>query len=275
MFVEAINTIGTLTNAYEIGKKSQPLLGRLVRRVRDRKLNIVICGSAGTGKSTLSRLLSGNFGREDILQPYQLSPVTEESKLDSKPSGSILTLSGQSDFWGEELRKIADNQIDLVINVVSFGYHSIGRIEYQNLLGYQMGMTAREMLDVHINDKKVVELELLNKITPYLSIASKKKILMITLVTKQDLWWPDRQAIKNHYEVGQYNEVIKAVQNKLGQPHFRHEYFSASLLTENFGDGRGEIMAPVSEGYDQKIQLNNWDSFLSYVCDVLEIEIKR
>jgi predicted GTPase len=53
MFVEAINTIGTLANAHEIGKKSQPLLGKLIRRIRDRKLNIVICGAAGTGKSRM------------------------------------------------------------------------------------------------------------------------------------------------------------------------------------------------------------------------------
>ena len=78
MFVEAINTIGTLANAYEIGKKSQPLLGKLIRRIRDRKLNIVICGSAGTGKSTLGKLLSGEFYREDTLQSYQISLRTEE-----------------------------------------------------------------------------------------------------------------------------------------------------------------------------------------------------
>jgi hypothetical protein len=40
MFVEAISTIGTLANAYEIGKKSQPRLGKLIRRIRDRKLNL-------------------------------------------------------------------------------------------------------------------------------------------------------------------------------------------------------------------------------------------
>jgi ABC-type molybdenum transport system ATPase subunit/photorepair protein PhrA len=71
MFVEAINTIGTLANAYEIGRKSQPLLGKLIRRIRDRKLNIVICGAAGTGKSTLGKLLSGEFYREDILHKRQ------------------------------------------------------------------------------------------------------------------------------------------------------------------------------------------------------------
>jgi ATPase subunit of ABC transporter with duplicated ATPase domains len=110
MFVETINTLGTLTNAYDIGKKSQPLLGKLVRRIREQKLNIVICGDGGTGKSTLGRLLSGEFGRQDILQPYQISFRSEKLELDSKTSTSVLVLPGQSEFWGEELKKIANNR---------------------------------------------------------------------------------------------------------------------------------------------------------------------
>jgi energy-coupling factor transporter ATP-binding protein EcfA2 len=246
MFVETINTIGTLSNAYEIGKKSQPFLGKIVRLVRDKKLNIVICGAGGTGKSTLGKLLSGAFGREDILQPYQISHRTEELTLDSKTSSSVFVLPGQERDWGEALKKIANNQVDLLINVVSYGYHSIGPIDYQNLLGYQPGMTPREAIIPHKQGKLAVEIELLRKLTPYLSIASKRKIIMITLVTKQDLWWIDRNEVKSYYEQGNYNQIIQEVQRNLGTVNFSHEYFSAALLTENFGDDQGNILAPVS-----------------------------
>ncbi len=275
MFVETINTIGTLSNAYEIGKKSQPLLGKIVRLVRDRKLNIVVCGAGGTGKSTLGKLLSGAFGREDILQPYQISYRTEELTLDSKTASSILVLPGQDRFWGEELKKIANNQVDLLINVVSYGYHSIGPIEYQNLLGYQPGMTPREAIVPHRQGKLAIEIELLRKLTPYLSIASKRKILMITLVTKQDLWWIDRNEVKSYYEQGDYAQIIQEVQRTLSPVNFSHEYFSASLLTENFGDDRGNILAPVAEGYDQKIQVVNFDRLLYYIESNLDLEIRR
>jgi hypothetical protein len=275
MFVETINTIGTLSNAYEIGKKSQPLLGKLVRLVRDRKLNIVVCGAGGTGKSTLGKLLSGAFGREDILQPYQVSYRDEKLTLDSKTSGSILVLPGQDRFWGEELKKIANNQVDLLINVVSYGYHSIGPIEYQNLLGYQPGMTPREAIIPHRQGKLAIELELLRKLTPHLSIASKRKILMITLVTKQDLWWMNRNEVKKYYEQDDYAQIIQEVQRTLNPVNFSHEYFSASLLTENFGDDRGNILAPVAEGYDQKIQVVNFDRLLYYIESNLDLEIRR
>jgi energy-coupling factor transporter ATP-binding protein EcfA2 len=241
MFIEAVNTLNAATKAYEYGKKSQPLLGKLVRRIRDQKLNIVICGAGGTGKSTLGRLLSGEFGRQDILQPYQISFRSEKLELDSETSTSVLVLPGQSEFWGEELKKIANNRVDLLINVVSYGYHSImGQFDYQSILGYQRGMTPREVIVSHIEGKQPIEIELLHQLKPHLSIANKKKVLMITLVTKQDLWWPDRQEVKKHYEVGEYNNIVQEIRSQLGQSNFSHAYFLLHYLPKISGMSTGK-----------------------------------
>jgi GTPase SAR1 family protein len=274
MFVEAINTIGTLANAYEIGKKSQPLLGKLIRRIRDRKLNIVICGAAGTGKSTLGKLLSGEFDREDILQSYQISLRTEELELDSKTPSSILVLPGQSTFWNEALRKIANNQVNLIINIVAYGYQS-GLTDYQNLPSYQQGATPEEFLEAYTKDKRRLEIDLLDQLIPHLKVASNSKIVMMTLVTKQDLWWQNRHLVRDYYQLGIYSESIQQIQNTLGQANFIHDYISASLLTENFALGNGGILAPVAEGYDQKIQLVNFDRVLQFIENNLEIELGR
>jgi hypothetical protein len=274
MFVEAINTIGTLANAYEIGKKSQPLLGKLIRRIRDRKLNIVICGAGGTGKSTLGKLLSGEFYREDILQFYQMSLRTEELELDSQMPSSIFVLQGQPRFWTEALRKIANNQVNLIINVVAYGYHSIG-LDYQNLPSYRPGATPKEFLDAHVKDRRIIEIDLLDQLVPHLSVASNSKIVMMTLVTKQDLWWHSRHLVRDYYQRGIYHESINKIQNTLGQANFIHDYISASLLTENFSVGNGEILAPVAEGYDQKIQLVNFDRVIQFIENNLDIELRR
>ncbi len=275
MFVEAINTIGTLANAYEIGKKSQPLLGKLIRRIRDRKLNIVICGAAGTGKSTLGKLLSGEFYREDILQSYQISLRTEELELDSKTPSSILVLPGQSTFWNEALRKIANNQVNLIINVVAYGYHSIGQTDHHNFPIYQQGATTQEFLDAYAKDRRKLEIDLLEQLMPHLSLASNSKMVMMTLVTKQDLWWDNRHSVRDYYQIGVYNKSIKKIQNTLGQANFIHDYISASLLTENFAVGNGEILAPVAEGYDQRIQLLNFDRVSQFIENNLEVELGR
>lgn len=275
MFVEAINTVGTLSNAYEIGKRSQPLLSKLIRRIRDRQLRITIFGASGTGKSTLGKLLSGEFGQEDILQSYQASYKTEELPLDSRTTGVISVLPGQSQFWAEELRKITDGQVDLLINVVAAGYHSIGQADYRDLTGYQAGMTPRETMVPYGQGKQVVELELLQLLVPHLLIAGQRKVQMITLVTKQDLWWSDRQEVRKFYESGSYSQSIQEIQSHLGQNNFSHAYFSASLLTENLTDGAGLVLAAVTEGYDQRIQIINFNHFLGYLESILDLKMER
>jgi energy-coupling factor transporter ATP-binding protein EcfA2 len=276
MFIETINTIGTLTNAYEIGKKTKPFLDRLIRRVRNRQFNIVICGASGTGKSTLGKILSGEFGRDDILQPYQISLRVEERDLLSETTdGLIQILPGQTRFWPEALRKIANSKVDLVINIVSYGYHSISQNDYQSFPAYQPGSNSKDFLNAYIEVRKNLEIDLLNQITPHLSIANSGKMVMITLVTKQDLWWSERYQVKDYYQMNAYNESIKNIQNTLGKFNFIHEYISASLLTENFSIGGGEILAPVSEGYDQRCQVANFDKLLQFIENNFEIELGR
>jgi hypothetical protein len=270
MFVEETDTIDDLTITHQISRKFQPLLGQLANHIRAQKLNILICGAMGTGKSTVGRLLSGQYGLERTLQPYQLSPLIERRKSDKITSGSILVLPEESDAWEEKLKEIAVDRIDLVINVVSFGYHSISQTKYQNLLGYQVGMTAQEILDIYISSRIVVEIEVLQQLTPYLSTDRSKKMLMITLINKEDLWWSRSQSVMNHYEFGDYGKKIDTISSELGETNFQHEYFSASWFTENFRDSEGDIIASVCEGYDKKIQLTNSNKFLGYISDIFD-----
>jgi hypothetical protein len=78
--------------------------------------------------------------------------------------------------------------------------------------------------------------------------------------------------LSNAYEISKKSQQV---QRTLSPVNFSHEYFSASLLTENFGDDRGNILAPVAEGYDQKIQVVNFDRLLYYIESNLDLEIRR
>lgn len=80
---------------------------------------------------------------------------------------------------------------------------------------------------------------------------------MITLVTKQDLWWNERNKVKDHYMNGEYNSTIEKVMGRRGRNNFAHEYVSASLVLSNFSTSSGELLAPNTAGYDQNIQLEN------------------
>jgi hypothetical protein len=278
MFVEAINTASTVVSSYELSKKAVPLFSSIVRRIKNGKLNIVIAGAGGTGKSTLGKILAGDFGLENILQPYQVSNRTEEFQLDSKIPSSILVLPGQSRSWNEELRKIANSQVDLIINVVSYGYHSFARsgyVSYQNHPTYQSGMTIEQFVNTYTAKQRLTELDLLKKIAHYLSLAHKKKVVLITLVTKQDLWWNNRYQVRDYYQQGDYNLNIQDIEAQLGRNNFIHEYISLSLVTENFRSGDGEILVPVAEGYEQKIQVENLYQLLNFIKNNFGIEIGR
>jgi energy-coupling factor transporter ATP-binding protein EcfA2 len=279
MFVDPINTASTIVSSYELSKKAIPLFGSIVRRIRNGKLNIVIFGAGGTGKSTLGKVLAGEFGIENVLQPYQMSVRTEQLQLDSKVPSSIVVVPGQPGYvseWNEPLRQIANSQIDLIINVVSYGYHSFtrsGYASYQSHPDYQIGMTADNFVAIYSQNNRDLEMELLNKISPSLSLVNKKKTVMITLVTKQDLWWLNRQGVSDYYRSGEYDRVIRNIEQKLGSNNFKHQYISLSLLTENFRAGNSEILIPVAEGYEQKIQVLNLYQFLDFIQSTFDIQI--
>jgi hypothetical protein len=229
MFVEAINTASTVVSSYELSKKAVPLFSSIVRRIKNGKLNIVIAGAGGTGKSTLGKILAGDFGLENILQPYQVSNRTEEFQLDSKIPSSILVLPGQSRYWNEELRKIANSQVDLIINVVAYGYHSFTRYGYTSYLNhpdYQTGMTRLQFIDVYSEQRRTLEVDLLSTIAPHLLLSNKRKIFFITLVTKQDLWWANRSQVQDYYQNSNYDRKIQEIEAQLGKNNFVHEYIS-------------------------------------------------
>lgn len=85
---------------------------------------------------------------------------------------------------------------------------------------------------------------------------------MLTLVTKQDLWWDRRGEVRGYYEQGQYNTHITDIARARGSQNFRHDYVSASLVISNFRTGNGEILAQTIGGYDEIIQAQNQANLL-------------
>lgn len=78
---------------------------------------------------------------------------------------------------------------------------------------------------------------------------------MLSLISKQDLWWPQRVEVESHYREGEYGTAIQGVLNRVGRLNFRHEYAFSSLVISNFTTGMKETLKPNSEGYDQSLQV--------------------
>ena len=236
MFTDPIGTVSTGVSAIELSQKIFPSVKKIFQLLKDGELKIAIFGAGGTGKSTLGKVLSGKLDLNSLLQPYQESISIEQYKLDSNVVGSVIVAPGQirrEDTWDDLFRTMAGGKFKLIIHAVSYGYHSFGELGYTQHRLYQNGMNSDQFVDVYSRECRNRELDVLRRIEPHLSIADQKKTVLITLVTKQDLWWNNRLQVQDYYKNGNYENLIQDISNKKGSINFVHEYQSASLVMEN------------------------------------------
>ncbi|MFM7475681.1 MAG: ATP-binding cassette domain-containing protein [Microcystis aeruginosa] len=276
MFVETIEAIGTGVGVIEISEKLFPTFKRIFDLLKNGELKIAIFGAGGTGKSTLGKLLSGEFELSGLLQTYQESISIEQYKLESNKIGSVIVAPGQKrreDTWDDLLRTLVGGKIKLIIHVVSWGYHSFGEFSYTQHWLYQSGMTLEEFLREYAAVCRNRELDVLRRIEPHLSIADQRKTVVITLVTKQDLWWNNRLEVNKHYVEGAYEQLIQNIRNQRGANNFIHEYRSTSLVMENFLSGDNELLIPTTQGYDQRLKVANFRYFLNAIESLFQISL--
>lgn len=276
MFVETIEAIGTGVGVIEISEKLFPTFKRIFNLLKNGELKIAIFGAGGTGKSTLGKLLSGEFELSGLLQTYQESISIEQYKLESNKIGSVIVAPGQKrreDTWDDLLRTLVGGKIKLIIHVVSWGYHSFGEFSYTQHRLYQSGMTLEEFLREYAAVCRNRELDVLRRIEPHLSIADQRKTVVITLVTKQDLWWNNRLEVNKHYVEGAYEQLIQNIRNQRGANNFIHEYRSTSLVMENFLSGDNELLIPTTQGYVQRLKVANFRYFLNAIESLFQISL--
>lgn len=268
MFTDPIGTVSTGVSTIELSQKIFPSVKKIFQLLKDGELKIAIFGAGGTGKSTLGKVLSGKLDLNSLLQPYQESISIEQYKLDSDVVGTVIVAPGQirrEYTWEDLFRTMASGKFNLIINTVSWGYHSFGEIGYVQHKLYQNGMTSNQFMDVYAEECRIRGLDVLNKISPYLSIADRQKTVLITLVTKQDLWWNDRIKLQDYYQNGDYEKLIQDIRNKKGSASFIHEYQSASLVIENLFSGANELLVSTTGGYDQRLQAANFKKLIKTI----------
>jgi len=102
-----------------------------------------------------------------------------------------------------------------------------------------------------------------------LSAVSSGITITLTIVTKQDLWWPERNEVESHYTTGKYNSIIHGIRAQKGNENFSHEYLSLSNLINNFRIG-SKVYKETTQGYDQLLQLRNLENVLIRVEEMIK-----
>ncbi|MDX6692982.1 MAG: hypothetical protein QOF02_585 [Blastocatellia bacterium] len=268
MFIDPATIAGLGLTTFEHRNKLMPALRKVRYWLTHGKLQVAIFGPGGTGKTTVGQFLAGQLNLGVNTGTYKQSIEMEKYALKGDLVCKLLVPPGQPrrtiETWPALYRSLSKGTSGGVINVVSWGHHSFLEASYAETEYFKPGMTKDEFLAAYLEACRKRELKIIEDLTPRL-LDAPGKIWMITLVTKQDLWWNERLKVQQYYAEGEYNNFIERIKHERGAQHFSHEYLSASLVINNLTTDAGELLAPTTGGYDQNIQYVHLQQLLENV----------
>jgi hypothetical protein len=250
-------TIKTAIEFAKIGWDNKKAVSAVLSRIRrwwNGPHKILVIGSGGTGKTTLGLILSGEFDWLKV-EPSEYKESFNVEVVRAKSSTiEAYVVPGQKKHrlstWRAIEQKLAAGEFRGVIFVSSYGYHSFSVASLKQI---KPGLAKEKALDEFIRQGQAEEVEMVKRLSPFIQ-ASPRKMWSLTLVTKQDLWYPNRLEVESHYQTGEYAKGMERIVAAKGGQQFRHDVHFCSLVISNWVSSAKETLRKCVEGYDHKKQ---------------------
>jgi nucleoside phosphorylase len=227
---------------------------------------ILILGPGGVGKTTLGTFLSGKEDRSPFAAPpaYNETVTVERYALKQEggPEAMILVPPGQEHrrvtTWEGLYKDVLEGRFHGIIFLVAYGYHSLGQIRRkEHVLTKTLKLKSQAaFMKAYLERQRNEEMNVLKEMSPHIR-ACKTKVWLMTLVGKEDLWYPGRTEVEEYYRTGTYGPLIRELEQAKGSEMFKHELVLASLVINNFTSSVGETLAKNQAGYDRVLQVNS------------------
>ena len=257
------------------GARVVDLLTKVWSAVRHGRTRIAVFGIGGSGKTTLGRLLAGERPWEELAS-YAPSLIQEKYRREDDFFCRVVVPPGQqlggaqgasahelTDIplgWRDVLREVERGGHWAIVHVVSDGHAALQagvKLERESPQG-----PVAAPVDAVLEAARAQELEAMRQLRERVDLPKgAPRLRMLTLVAKQDLWWPARARVEAHYAApsGAYASHVAGLRQRLGSGHFEHRYEAASLARVNLreveADGTGgRTLVETAAGYDGAIE---------------------
>jgi hypothetical protein len=228
------------------------------RQIHGKKVGIGVFGAGGVGKTTLGVFLDEKFDPKASPKPYKSSLATETYYLKTNDAQSLFIAPGQKERT-EHRYQLLDNlrhyKRVILVNIVAYGYHSVE----EPVSDYAK----------YVESCRHLEIRLWKELLDFLKLY-QMPLTLVTLVTKEDLWWDGHETVKNHYESGEYGTYLTELQAVKGSQNLTHEYLYVSLVAQNLRNTKGEILAPTVGGYDDVLRYEAKEHVANVVARLTE-----
>jgi hypothetical protein len=193
----------------------------------------------------------------DGMDRYGESIGIERYTLKDAPTVEIVVPPGQKHrreaAWSDVHANLAAGKYRGIILVSAFGFHSLGDRSYKGHRLYKGKKDA--FLQALLKANRRDEIGVLSQLEPHITV-NPRRLWFISLIAKQDLWWPNHTEVEKHYRESAYGTAIRRVLRQRAAA-IRHEFVFASLLINNFATKANELLKPNSQGYDFGLQIKS------------------